>query len=149
MSFALLFHYLLLNMFRMLVHPSSGACDLFVELFHELYCSGSMCDGVTVCFGLGGVVSLCRLKQSKWNNKASNIKLVYLYSTMLLSISSLPAIKDAIEWQKMNAVKRFINFINNNYIDVNTHSCPHSRPPLPTPHAYSAKDVDFVIFSCM
>ena len=28
MSLALLFHYLLLNMFRTLVHPSSGACDL-------------------------------------------------------------------------------------------------------------------------
>jgi len=28
MSLALLFHYLLLNMFRMLVHPSSGACGL-------------------------------------------------------------------------------------------------------------------------
>ena len=28
MSLVLLFHYLLLNMFRMLVHPSSGACDL-------------------------------------------------------------------------------------------------------------------------
>ena len=28
MSLALLFHCLLLNMFRMLVHPSSGACDL-------------------------------------------------------------------------------------------------------------------------
>ena len=28
MSLALLFHYLLLNMFRMLAHPSSGACDL-------------------------------------------------------------------------------------------------------------------------
>ena len=28
MSIALLVHYLLLNMFRMLVHPSSGACDL-------------------------------------------------------------------------------------------------------------------------
>ena len=28
MSFALLFHCLLLSMFRMLVHPSSGACDL-------------------------------------------------------------------------------------------------------------------------
>ena len=28
MSLALLFYYLLLNMFRMLVHPSSGACDL-------------------------------------------------------------------------------------------------------------------------
>ena len=31
MSLALLFHYLMLNMFRMLIHPSSGACDLFVE----------------------------------------------------------------------------------------------------------------------
>ena len=28
MSLALLFHYLLLNMLRMLVHPSSGVCDL-------------------------------------------------------------------------------------------------------------------------
>ena len=28
MSLALLFHYLMLNMFRMSVHPSSGACDL-------------------------------------------------------------------------------------------------------------------------
>ena len=28
MAFVLLFHYLLLNMFRMLLHPSSGACDL-------------------------------------------------------------------------------------------------------------------------
>ena len=62
MSLALLFHYLLLNMFRMLVHLSSGACDLFVDLFHVLYCSGSMCDGVTVWFGWGGAVSLCRLK---------------------------------------------------------------------------------------
>jgi len=29
MSLALLFHYLLFNVFRMIVHPSSGACDLF------------------------------------------------------------------------------------------------------------------------
>jgi len=34
MSLALLFHYLMLTMFRMLIQPSSGACDLFVELFH-------------------------------------------------------------------------------------------------------------------
>jgi len=39
MSLALLFHYLILNMFRMLIHPSSGACDLFIELFHGLYWS--------------------------------------------------------------------------------------------------------------
>jgi len=40
----------MLNMFRMLIHPSSGACDLFVELFHGLYCSGSMCVSVTLWF---------------------------------------------------------------------------------------------------
>jgi len=39
MSLALLFHYLMLSMFRMLIHTSSEACDLFVELFHGLYCS--------------------------------------------------------------------------------------------------------------
>jgi len=62
MSLALLFHYLLLNMSRMLVHPSSGDCDLFVELFYGLYCSGSMCVGVTLWFGWGGVLSLGRLQ---------------------------------------------------------------------------------------
>ena len=62
MSLAFLFHYLMLNMFRMLIHPSSGACDLFVELFHGLYCSGSMRVGVTLWFAWGGVVSGCRLK---------------------------------------------------------------------------------------
>jgi len=64
MSLALLFLYLMPNMFRMLIHPSSGACELFVELFHGLYCSGSMCVGVTLWFGCGGVVSVCRLKQA-------------------------------------------------------------------------------------
>jgi len=56
MSLALLFHYLMHNMFRMLIHPSAGACDLFLELFHGLYCSGSMCVGVTLWFGWDGVV---------------------------------------------------------------------------------------------
>jgi len=41
MSLPFLFHYLMLNMFRMLIHPSSGAYDLFDELFHGLYCSGT------------------------------------------------------------------------------------------------------------
>jgi len=62
MSLAFLFHYLMLNMFRMLIHPFSGACDLFVELFHGLYFSGSMCVGVTLWFGWGGMVSGCRLQ---------------------------------------------------------------------------------------
>jgi len=51
----------MLNMFRMLIHPSSGACDLFVELFHGFYCSGAMRVSVTLWFGWGGVVSVCRL----------------------------------------------------------------------------------------
>ena len=53
MSLALLFQYLMLNMFRLLVHPSSEACDLYVELFHGLYCSGSMCVGVNGVVRLG------------------------------------------------------------------------------------------------
>ena len=35
---------------------------LIVDLFHVLCCSGSMCVGVTLWFGWGGVVSLCRLE---------------------------------------------------------------------------------------
>ena len=49
----------------LLIDPSSGACDLCVELFHGLYCSGSMCVGVTLWFGCGGVVSVCRLKHCR------------------------------------------------------------------------------------
>jgi hypothetical protein len=47
MSLAFLFPYLMLKMFRMLIHPSSGAYDLIVELF----------------FDWGDGVSGCRLKQ--------------------------------------------------------------------------------------
>jgi len=46
----------------MLIHLSSGACELFDELFHGLYCCGSMRVGVTLWFGWGGVVSVCRLQ---------------------------------------------------------------------------------------
>jgi len=42
MSLAFLFPYLMFNMFWMLIHPHSGACDLFVELFHGMCCSGTM-----------------------------------------------------------------------------------------------------------
>ena len=39
MSLALLFHYLLLKMFRMLVPPSSGACDL-LWIYFMCWCYG-------------------------------------------------------------------------------------------------------------
>ena len=64
MSITLLFHYLMLDMFRTLIRPSSEACNLFVELFRGMYCSGTMCVGVTVWFGWGGVVSGCRLNHT-------------------------------------------------------------------------------------
>ena len=51
MSLALLFHYLLLNMFRMLVHPSSGACDLLWIYF--MGCIALVrCVLVKQCFSL-------------------------------------------------------------------------------------------------
>ena len=49
-------------------HVSNVSTSIFrslrlnVNLSHGLYCSGSMCFGITVWFGWGGVVSLCRLK---------------------------------------------------------------------------------------
>ena len=64
MSLALLFHYLVLNMFRMLVHLSTGACDLLWIYFMCCVALVRVCFGVTVWFGWGGVVSLCRLKHS-------------------------------------------------------------------------------------
>jgi len=54
MSLAFLFHYLMLNIIRMLIyiHPQEPATyDLFVELFRGLYCSGTMRVGVTFWFG--------------------------------------------------------------------------------------------------
>ena len=56
MSLASFFQYLMLNMFRKLIHPSSGACDLFDELFHGLYCSGTMFVGVMLWLRWDGVV---------------------------------------------------------------------------------------------
>jgi len=45
----------MLNMFRILIHPSSGACDVSVLSPHWLYVLVSMCVGVSVW--LVGVVS--------------------------------------------------------------------------------------------
>jgi hypothetical protein len=54
MSFALLFHYLMLNMFRMLVHPSSGACDL-LWIYFMCFIALVRCVLVLRC-GLAGMV---------------------------------------------------------------------------------------------
>jgi hypothetical protein len=54
MSLPLLFHYLLLNMFRMLVHPSSGACD-FLWIYFMCCIALVRCVLVLRC-GSAGVV---------------------------------------------------------------------------------------------
>jgi len=54
MSLVLLFHYLLLIMFRMLVHPSSGACDL-MWIYFMCYIALVRCVLVLRC-GSAGVV---------------------------------------------------------------------------------------------
>ena len=54
MSLAILFHYLMLNMFRMLIHPSSGACGLFVELL--VGCIALVRCVLVLRCGLAGVV---------------------------------------------------------------------------------------------
>ena len=87
MSLDLLFLYLMLNMFRMLIHPSSGACDLFVELFHGL-CSSNQSNTtheITQKISRNLLRMDVLTSEICWalNNKASGIKLVSLYSTIL------------------------------------------------------------------
>jgi len=52
MSLIIMFYFTssLLNMFRTLIHPSSGACDYSVELPHWSYCSW-----FDVCWSFGVV----------------------------------------------------------------------------------------------
>jgi len=64
----LLFYFTsyVLDMFRTLIYPSSGACDCVVELPHR-----SSCSQFIVCWRFGaagfGWCSSCRLKHNKWH----------------------------------------------------------------------------------
>ena len=44
-----------LNMFRTLIHPSSGACDFSIVSSHWLCVLVSMCVGVSVWLGWDGI----------------------------------------------------------------------------------------------
>jgi len=71
MSLALLFHYLLLNMFRMLVHPSSGACDLLWVFFSWV---------VLLWFDMCWCYGVVRLGWSGILMQAEALLYVYFYS---------------------------------------------------------------------
>ena len=68
----LLFYFTsyVLNMFRTLIYPSSGACDCVVELPHR-----SSCSQFVVCWRFGWA-------HKKWNKIASDIKLVFHSSSI-------------------------------------------------------------------
>jgi len=65
MSLVIMFYFtssIMLNMFRTLIHPSSGACDFSIESPHWSCVLVSMCVGVLVWLGWGGIrvaVSAC------------------------------------------------------------------------------------------
>ena len=44
-----------LNLFRILIHPSSGACGFSIVSPHWSRVLVSMCDGVSVWLGWGGI----------------------------------------------------------------------------------------------
>jgi len=57
MSLVIKFYFTssVLNMFRGLIHPSSGACDFSTVSPHWLCVLFSMCVGVSVWLGWGGI----------------------------------------------------------------------------------------------
>jgi hypothetical protein len=63
MSLTSLFHYLMLNMFRMLVHPSSGACDYLLSYF--MGCIALVRCVLVLRCGLAGVVCCGILMQAE------------------------------------------------------------------------------------
>ena len=87
MSLALLFHFLLLNMFRMLVHPSSGACDLLWIYF--MCCIALVrCVLVLRCGSAGFcVISLCRLRQSHWTGPLQGLRVPLCWYSFWVRVS--------------------------------------------------------------
>jgi len=57
MSLFIKFYFIssMLNMFRPLIHPSSGACDFSIASPHWSCVIVSMCVGVSVCLGWVGI----------------------------------------------------------------------------------------------
>jgi len=87
MSLVLLFHYLLLNMFRMLIHPSSGACDLFVELLHGLYCSVKReVDALVYLFSGECLVVTCVVPLEQTSSASACIRIPHHHKATLTHI---------------------------------------------------------------
>jgi len=66
----------MLNMFRILIHPSSGACDFSVVSPHWLCVLVSMCVGVSVW--LVGVVSVWKVEASTCHTDTTGVNWIDL-----------------------------------------------------------------------
>ena len=62
MSLVIKFYFTssILNMFRTLIHPSSGACDVSIVSSHWSCVLVSMCVGISVWLGWGGIHVMLR-----------------------------------------------------------------------------------------
>jgi len=65
----------MLNMFRTLIHPSSGAYDFSIVSPHWLYVLVSMCVGVSVWLGWGGIREAGRRLQHGYHPNPATPKL--------------------------------------------------------------------------
>jgi len=70
MSLAIKFYFTsyMLDMFRTLIHPSSGACDFSIVSPHWPCVLVSMCVGVSVSLGWGGIRVVSRLLSPTMDN---------------------------------------------------------------------------------
>jgi len=57
MSLVIMFYFTssMLNTFRTLIHPSSGACDFYIVSSHWSHVLVSMCAGVSVWLDWGAI----------------------------------------------------------------------------------------------
>ena len=92
MSLALLFHCLLLNMFRMLVHPSSGACGL---LWIYLMCCIALvrCVLVLRC----GSAGLVWYPYAGWSNASACIRIPH-HPTISRKLLKMDVLTFEISW---------------------------------------------------
>jgi hypothetical protein len=98
--------FLFLNMFRVLLHSSSGAGDCM-----WVCCSVSVCTGVLVRLGWSRVVSECRLEHSvttllQYTPKQSNTTTYsrHLLRMSVISLETCWAIKTFVEWHQVGSV---------------------------------------------
>jgi hypothetical protein len=107
MSLALLFHHLLLSMFRMLVHPSSGACDLLWIYF--MCCIALVRCVLVLRCGSTGVVwypdagwSTCFINSLFTDQHVSNVS-TSIFRSLRLTVTLTPT---QIEPEKYNTLNK-------------------------------------------